>query len=130
MAAAAGSAPAADCTISWNGAIRWAVWVEKVGVQHEPLGEIGLVADGQHLGPLVEDDVLVVAADRDVPGLVQQRRLVAEGGVDRLDRHAGGAGDVGHGGAAVALLDEQVAGRPHDRRPGLLRLCLAAGRVV
>ena len=38
--------------------------------------------------------------------------------------------DVGDGRAAVALGDEQIPGRRHDRRTGLGCLGLAAGRVV
>ncbi|MEJ7721703.1 MAG: hypothetical protein WKF58_15280 [Ilumatobacteraceae bacterium] len=78
------------------------------GVEHQALGEVRLVADRDDLGPLVEDDVLIVTADGDVPGLVEQRRLVAERRVDRLHGHSRRAGDVGDRGAAVALLDEEV----------------------
>jgi hypothetical protein len=96
------------------------------GVQHQPLGEVRLVADGEDVGTLVEDDVLLVASDGDVPGAVQQRRLVPEGGIDGLDRHARALRDVGNGRVPVPPLDEKVAGRADDQGARLLSLLPAA----
>jgi hypothetical protein len=100
------------------------------GVHHQPLGEVGFGPHRPHLWPLVEHDVLLVTPDRDVPGPVQHVRLGAEGAVDRLDRDASGAPDVGDRGAAVPLLEEEVTRCAHDQALGLGRLLSPAGGVV
>ena len=120
----------ADCTISWNGAMRRAVCVENAACSTSRLrGRAPLriaTTSGRSWKTMSCSSPPTVMSHASV----QQRRLVAERGVDRLDRHARGAGDVGDRRAAVALLDEQLARGPHDRATGLRRLRPAAGRVV
>jgi hypothetical protein len=93
-------------------------------VQHQASSEVGLAPDGQHLGPLVEDDRLIVATDGVLPGRPDQLAALAKGAAfvdvvveeipttfhdDNMDAHI-----------------ERVRGRPRDvagsgdpgRRPG------------
>jgi hypothetical protein len=51
--------------------------------------------------------------------------LIAERGVDSLDRDAGGAGDVGDRGTAVSLAYEKVVHGLNDPPPSFARLLLA-----
>ena len=57
---------------------------EKDGLHLQPLREIRLGYEGPHLRSLVEEDLLVVPTDGDVPRSVQQRDLIAKRGVDQL----------------------------------------------
>src|SRR5690606_27519476 len=99
-------------------------------VRPEPASEVRLASYGGNLRAFVEQDLLIVSADGDVPGSVQERGLGAERGVDGLHRHAGCGCDVGHRRAAEPLLDEQVPRRTDDHRSVLVRLGTTARAVV
>jgi len=100
------------------------------GMLAGPLQEVGLRQHGLHPGAVVERDVVLVAAEVREPHLTQQRRLVLEGRIDRLDRDSGRPRDVRDGGLPVALVDEQIARSVDDAPSRLLRLFLAPTRVV
>ena len=92
--------------------------------------EVGLGEDRAHLGPVEEMDVLLVAADRDVPCPVQERGLVPERRVHRLGGDPGRPGDVRDRRSAVPLVDEQRLRGDDDPPPVVLGLLLPPRRVV
>ena len=93
----------------------------------EPQGQIRLGDHRMDLRPIPESDILFVAAEADVPDLTQQGALVAERGVNRLDRDPGIAGDVSDRGCAISLSHEKVVGSLDDPLPGFARLFLPPG---
>jgi hypothetical protein len=62
--------------------------------------------------------------------LAEQLGLVGEVGEDRPRGHAGRRGDIADGGAFVALLAEQVAGRGQHFQAGLLLGQRSSGRAL
>jgi hypothetical protein len=88
--------------------------------------QIGLGKYGTDLRPIHQANVLLVAAEVHVPDLAQQRRLVPERRVDRLDGDAGRRRDLRDRGPPVPLGDEELVGGADDVQPRLAGLLLSA----
>ena len=78
----------------------------------------------------MEDDLVVISADGDVPSPVQQCRLVPKGRIDGLGGDPGWLGDLRDGRSAVALCDEEIVRSAQDGPLCLLSLGAPAGGVV
>ena len=103
---------------------------EVAGEQRDLPALVELVAHGEGLRPLHHVGHARPAREPSVDQGREHAGLGAEGGVDGVDRHAGGLGDLAHGRAGVALGLEQLAGGLDDARPRLGGLLLADGGVV